>query len=77
MQPNTLTRREYKGNIYVYEYYKKLLEDPKHDPDPEPTGKQDPDTDPKKKHSGSTNPAYKVKEENGGLYFLRVQGAMS
>ncbi len=39
MQPNTLTRRDYKGKIYVKNIRKKFTQDTKQDPDP--------DTDPK------------------------------
>jgi hypothetical protein len=41
MKPNTLTRWEYRGKIYVNNI-RKVLQDPK------PTEKQDPDPDPKK-----------------------------
>ncbi len=45
--PNTLTRWEYKGQIYVKNIKKKIMLDPKQDPDSDP--KQDPDSDPNTK----------------------------
>ncbi len=36
MQPNTLTRWEYKGEIYVKNIIKKLVKNTKQDPDPDP-----------------------------------------
>ncbi len=45
MQPNTLTRREYKGKIYVKNIRKKSCS----------IRNQLPDTDPKKNPSGSTH----------------------
>jgi hypothetical protein len=39
MQLNTLTRREYKGNIYVKDIRKKIMHDPNTDPESKPTEK--------------------------------------
>ncbi len=64
MQPNTLTRWEYEDKIcdknivnkirvgsetvFVSGYLKKIVQDPKQDPNPDSNEKKNPDTDPKR-----------------------------
>ncbi len=68
MQPSTLTRREYKGKIYV----KNINGGSETGSGSGTNWKVESGSGSEKKTIQDPQTAYKVKEENGGLYFLRV-----